>query len=152
MDSGKKVLMQRPDFKPAKLSHEALDTFVKKYITTKYGDSIKYQTKTKEIVDFSPTAALSIPFSANEYRYLLFQTLPYHLTESPKYFPLSTIAIIVNEKGEQEYWTTDTRLLTDFVRIGEKLGTIKLRHENGQMYFMRYPGPPAITYSEKEST
>ena len=35
------------NFKPAKLSQEALDAFVKKYSTTKFGDSIPYTTKSR---------------------------------------------------------------------------------------------------------
>lgn len=48
------------NFKPAKLSQEALDAFVKKYSTTKFRDFVPYTTKARRKIGF-----FSCSFSTN---------------------------------------------------------------------------------------
>lgn len=69
-----------PKFTKAKLSQESLDSFVRKYSTTKFGDGIPYITKSGEKSYFSAAKMAQVPFSNHEFTYFLAQTVPFHET------------------------------------------------------------------------
>ena len=113
-------------FTKAKLSHDALDAFVKKYSTNEFGDAIPYTTKSGEVMPFSSAKMARVTFSQNEFCYFLAQTVPFHETESSRSFPISQLAYIMNENGKPELWTRNSKTLLDFILLGNKIRLIPL--------------------------
>ena len=98
---------------------------------------------------FSPAVASVSDYGDSEFFYLLGQTLPFHQTEKAEDFPISQLAYILGEQGQKELWTRDSKVLMQFVVIGNKLGFIQLEKKNNELIFTRYPGIKAVIHKEK---
>lgn len=87
-----------------------------------------------------------------EFDYFLGQTMPFHQTESHDNIPVSHLAYIMDANGKPHPWTTDTKVLMNFVLIGNKLGVIPLQKNNNQLTFTKSPSIKPITHRERTHT
>lgn len=98
---------------------------------------------------FSAALLAQTPFANSEFAYFLAQTKPFHETKLPQSFPISQLAYIINEDGKPELWTRDSKVLMNFVLIGNKIGFIQLDKKDKDITFKRFPGIDAVIHKEK---
>lgn len=113
------------NFKPAKLSHKSLDAFVQKHSTTlQKSYSIPYTTENGQNIFLNAASVFMDLDNVEEFKYLLGQTIPYHSNDT--HFPIQDLAWIKNEDGSKQLWTRNSRLLSQFVTMANKLSFLPL--------------------------
>ena len=111
------------NFKKMKLSHQAIDSFMLKYVDRgSHPRAIPYTTSTHKKINFSPSEAINV--GSEEYLFLLGQLSAVHKGMTD--FPLNQMAVIRRKDGTDALWTRDTDLLRSFVAIGNQMGIILL--------------------------
>lgn len=145
----------KKDFVQAKLSVSAVESYLLRlaerdaditndkldwqFYTLQSGQTIKYLTSTASIYH-----NLKL-----EYLYLLAQTAPYHIPNRLS-FPLKYMAYIVNETdGKLVPWSTNSKLISAFVKVGSDNGVIfLLKTGEGGMTVGLCPSLIPVTHKE----
>ena len=113
------------NFNKAKLSHKSLDAFVQKHTATeKKSYTVPYTTENDQNIFLNVASVFMDLDNVEEFKYLLGQTIPYHSTDTR--FPIQDLAWIKNEDGSKQLWTRNSRLLSQFVTMANKLSFLPL--------------------------
>lgn len=141
-------------FRPSKLNQESLDNFVKKYQSESDPNRIPYITKDGKKICFAlSTVLFDTPGAIEEFKYLLAQTYPYHTYTSPtQSFPISEFAFIMDEKQGKQTWTRDSKVLSQFVTIGNKLGYIPMQKQDKAITSCILQNLKPVTHRERTHT
>ncbi len=137
------------NFIQSKLSHKSLDAFVQKYATTEQDShAIPYTTENGQNIFFYVADVYMELNNIEEFKYLLGQTIPYHSTNAE--FPIQDLAFIKNEDGSKQLWTKNSKLLTQFVTIANRLTLLTLKKgSKGEPIAKRSDNVVPVIHKEK---
>lgn len=109
-----------------------------------------------EPVIFSASKTANHPEAIQHFMYLLGQTIPYHRPNDSRnmMFSLKDILFVPDEKGNPVPWTTDKRVVTQFVQVGQKLSLLTKNpySKPDQPVYMRLSTVKPITHRERTHT
>lgn len=96
---------------------------------------------------------LTLHGAIEEFKYLLAQTYPYHTYTLPtQSFPISEFAFIMDEKQGKHTWTRDSKVLSQFVTIGNKLGYIPMHKQDKTITSRILQNLKPVTHRERTHT
>ena len=133
----------------AKLSHKSLDAFVQKHTATeKKSYTVPYTTENGQNIFLNIASVYKDIDNVNEFKYLLGQAIPYHSSDAE--FPIQDLAFIKNEDGSKQLWTRNSRLLSQFVTMANKLSFLPLtKGPKGEPMALRSRAIEPILHKEK---
>lgn len=146
----KKITPPTQPFKKAKISPTAVDNFAQNHISD--NGSIPYVFQSGKAVKLSGTSIILSSNGIEHYKYLLGQTAPYHIQKQTT-FPLKYIAYTLDENGKLVPWCTNSKVMSQFVTIGQALGYVIIQKgPNNELTIERVPGVEPVTHTERTHT
>ena len=138
-------------FRKEQLSPLAVDHFVEHYPSSQ--GSFQYVLQSGKIVPFNAAQIFNTNGAREHFAYLLGQTYPYHDSNMLKKFPISQLAFVLDENKKTIPWTTNPKVLSQFITIAQLLGYLELqKDENNNLFFHTVPSVKPIIHKERTHT
>ena len=134
-------------FKKERLSQLAIDHFVESYPSDN-GD-FSYTLQTGKKAPFNAALIFRTNGARGHFAYLLGQTYPYHASNTMKKYPIGYLALTLDDNQKPINWTTDSKVLAQFVNIATLLGYMELnKDEKGNLSFYTVPSVKPVTHTD----